>query len=126
MPCIFGVSRILVLSGIATFESTARYEKCCELYTDIYEVCSQHRDVQSIKIPRPIWVDGRQQKNQKQDEQTKKIKSPIDDSRNFDFPPGFGNAYVEFEDVDSAIAAKNAIQGLNYDFRKVECHFWDP
>ena len=63
MPYIFGVSRILVLSGIAIFEQTVNHQKCCELYTEIYEVWLYLGDVLYIKIPRPIWVDGRAQKN---------------------------------------------------------------
>ena len=50
---------------------------------------------------------------------------PRDDPRNYDFPVGFGNAYVEFTSVSEAKKARRNIHLLKYAGRTVECEFHD-
>jgi hypothetical protein len=59
-PCIIGPSRVLQIKNIATFELTNKYDTCCELYTDIFDICEQFGEVIDIIIPRPIWIEGMQ------------------------------------------------------------------
>jgi hypothetical protein len=57
---INGPSRILQIKNVASFELTNKFEKCREVYSDVWYMCEQFGVVVSIKIPRPIWVPGRE------------------------------------------------------------------
>lgn len=52
-------------------------------------------------------------KDKKKEKQKEKIK-PEDDPRNYDFPEGFGNAYVEFTSMTEAKRARRNIHLLKY------------
>lgn len=39
---------------------------------------------------------------------------PLQDKRNYDWPEGFGAAFVEFAEVESAVSAKKAMHLLKY------------
>lgn len=64
---VSGPSRVIRLLDIATFESTARYERACELYTDVMELCREFGQVTSVKMPRPRWIEGMQAINEEKD-----------------------------------------------------------
>jgi hypothetical protein len=51
---------VLKIKNIASFELTNKYDTCCELYTDIFDICEQFGEVLDIIIPRPIWIEGMQ------------------------------------------------------------------
>ena len=93
------------LKNVTTFELTAKFETCREVYTDIHTKCSEYGTVNSIEIPRPIWVEGRLKENieiWKDDPKRKKSKkyNPLDDKKNFEMPEGFGSVFVEFENTE--------------------------
>ena len=44
----------------------------------------------------------------------KKKLDPLDDPRNYDFPLGFGSAFVEFTSVNEAKRARRFIHLLKY------------
>ena len=51
---------------------------------------------------------------------------PLQDSRNYDWPPGFGAVFVEFEAIHEAIKARKGINMLKYgqdDSKKVKADF---
>lgn len=116
---IFGPSRILELKNVTTFDLTAKFEVCREVYTDIHTKCSEFGRVLSIEIPRPMWVEGRQKDNLeawKDDPKRKKNRkyNPIEDKKNFDMPEGFGSVFVEFESVEDAMRAKRHVGMQTY------------
>jgi len=47
--------------------------------------------------------------------------APSDDPRNYDYPEGYGSAFVEFTSVSEARRARRNIHLLKYDGRVVEC-----
>lgn len=58
MP-LFGPSTILWLRNITSFNLTNKFETCREVYTEIHNKCSEFGEVKKIKMPRPLWVEGR-------------------------------------------------------------------
>lgn len=48
---------------------------------------------------------------------------PTDNIRNFDFPEGFGNAYVRFESSEHAQEARKHIHLLKYGSKFIECMY---
>ena len=50
---------------------------------------------------------------------------PIDDSRNFDLPTGFGCIFVEFEAKEEAMEAKSCLNMIKFDNRLIEACYWD-
>ena len=50
---------------------------------------------------------------------------PIDDIRNYDFPEGFGSAFVEFTSVYEARRARKNIHLGKYGQKTVECGYLD-
>ncbi len=139
IPCIFEPSSVLRLGNLSTFELTARFQAYRELYTDVKDLCSQFGTVLDIKIPRPQWVDGLQKVNEEKDKAERerqekenpalrrkrpKAIEPIDDVRNFEFPPGFGSAFVKYENVEAARKARKEINMREYNGRRVEAGFW--
>ena len=125
---LFGSSRVLQLRDIASFESTARFDKACELYSDILTFCQLFGKVEEVVIPRPIWIEGMQEENEKKDKEEREILEnenfllgakkrrkrivlpsdgePIDDKRNFRLPDGFCSAFVSSANIESALDAK--------------------
>lgn len=61
---------------------------------------------------------------EKKDKEKDKM-DPADDIRNYDFPIGFGNAYVEFTSVIEAKRARRNIHLLKYNKKTVECEYHD-
>jgi len=48
---------------------------------------------------------------------------PLDDPRNYDFPIGFGSAFVEFTSISESKRARKSIHLAKYNGRMVECAF---
>lgn len=114
--------------------------------------CSLYGKVLEIKIPRPVFIDRsaqnviddeEQRKKEEEEkakmeedadlltskrkaaEKQKKALEPLDDPRNYDYPEGFGNAYVEFTSVVEAKRARKNIHLLRFNNRLVECEYHD-
>lgn len=49
----------------------------------------------------------------------------MDDPRNYDFPPGFGTAFVEFTSFTEARRARRCVHLAKYGKNMVECSYWD-
>jgi len=65
----FKPSKVLKLDNVATFDNTNRFESCREVYTDVWNICSQFAEVEALKVPRPIWVPGRPEENARLDQE---------------------------------------------------------
>lgn len=50
---------------------------------------------------------------------------PTDDARNYDFPVGFANAYIEFTSFTEARRARRSMHLARYGPRMIECAFLD-
>ena len=57
-------SRYLRLNGITTFETTHDLDDFKNLYSDIWDKCEEYGMVNSMKIPRPKFVDRTEQNKQ--------------------------------------------------------------
>lgn len=73
-------SRCLVLKGIADFASCCKNEQFANLYSDMWDECSNYGPVIQIKIPRPIFVD-RTAENAKIDAQKLAQEELIEDRK---------------------------------------------
>lgn len=51
-------------------------------------------------------------------------KLPTQDIRNYDFPPGFGNAFVEFESIDDCKKARKGLHLMKHSGKLIECSYW--
>lgn len=49
----------------------------------------------------------------------------MEDPRNYDYPEGFGSAFVEFTSVTEAKRARRNIHLLRFNNRLVECEYHD-
>jgi hypothetical protein len=49
----------------------------------------------------------------------------MDDPRNYDFPTGFGSAFIEFTSMYEAKRARRGIHLARYGSRMVECAYHD-
>jgi hypothetical protein len=57
-------SKVLEIRNINTFESSKDFHDFKDLYSDVYDLCSEiGGPVVQIKIPRPIFVDTRIEEN---------------------------------------------------------------
>lgn len=61
-------SRVLIIRNIATLADTKDDSNFSDLYSDVMDKCSLFGKVLEIKVPRPTWVDRREQ-NKEQDEE---------------------------------------------------------
>ena len=52
-------------------------------------------------------------------------QDPMEDIRNYEFPEGFGNAYVEYTSVQEAKRARRGIHLARYGYKMVECVYHD-
>ena len=62
---VFLPSNILRLDNIATFESTQDTDDFKNLYSDIWDKCSEYGQVAQILIPRPIFEDHTEENREK-------------------------------------------------------------
>jgi RNA recognition motif-containing protein len=51
--------------------------------------------------------------------------APDDDPRNYDYPTGYGSAFIEFTSTTEAKRARRNIHLLKYNNRTVECEYHD-
>ena len=70
--------------------------------------------------------EEREKEGKERKKNNSKVKplEPIDDPRNFDFPAGFGSAFIQFERLEDAIRARKEINMREYDSRRVETSYW--
>ena len=129
---VFVPTRILKITNIASFDTTARFEACRLLRYDIKQKCAQFGKVLSIKIPRPIWTGIKAEVSTPEEEpkpaKGKKKDKPLEDVDNklyYTFPEAFGCAFIEFESEEQALETRRNINLCRYNNKTIECSFWD-
>eukprot|EP00488_Nonionellina_sp_1-RS-2012_P001071 TRINITY_DN1697_c0_g1_i1.p1 TRINITY_DN1697_c0_g1~~TRINITY_DN1697_c0_g1_i1.p1 ORF type:complete len:122 (-),score=25.52 TRINITY_DN1697_c0_g1_i1:160-525(-) len=96
-------SNVLVLSQMVTTEDLKDDEEYKEIVHDIRDECSKYGTLKSITIPRPA----------------------IDCDNEQEMVQGLGKVFVEFEAIQSAQKAREALQGRTFQDRVVVAHFYD-
>merc|ERR1712242_679806 len=97
-----GGTNVLMLQQMVTIEELQDDEEYTEIVEDVRDECTKYGTVKSITIPRP---------------------NKEDDKAN---TPGIGMVFVEFEAVDQAKTAQQALQGRTFESRTVVAAFFDP
>jgi splicing factor U2AF subunit len=89
-------TRVLAFLDMVSEADLVKDEEYNEIVADIQEETSKYGKVQTVVVPRPS------------------TSGPV---------RGVGKVFVEFQDVDSAINARNKIEGRSFGGRPVVCAF---
>ena len=95
-------TNVLLLKQMVTVKELEDDEEYTEIVEDVRDEATKYGTVKSITIPRPSKGDG---------------EAAV---------PGLGMVFVEFEAVDQAKTARDALQGRTFESRTVVADFFDP
>jgi len=93
-----GQTRVLLLDKMITREDITKEDTYGQIFGDIKTECKKYGHVRRLLIPRPGYVKG-------------------------DY--GVGKVYVQFEHIESAIIAKEALAKRRFDKREIVATFYD-
>jgi len=93
-----GQTRVLLLDKMVNLEDITKEETYRQIFVDIKSECKKYGHVRKLLIPRPGYVKG-------------------------DF--GVGKIYVQFDHIESAIRAKDALEKRRFDGHEIGIAFYD-